>query len=417
MQALHREARQRQTSIRSGLAARLCLGILVSSALLASATTRQEAAESLLGLLDQRLSLVEEIALSRAQQDLAIGDESREATVRRTAAEAASRCGIDVASAEHLAFVQMALSRDLQQRILADSSGHDLDATSPRSPDQELRPALDELDARILREASGFLARFGAIEEADLPLLGQQLHDRSLTPKLGRQLLEALAGLKLSTTLPEGFVDVHDVAPGVQYELRYLGDHNFLGTTVDGYFASRLILTEPTARALAEVQADLEPFGLGLLVFDAYRPQRAVDHFVRWAKDLDDTQRKQEHYPDVPKSELFEQGYIARRSGHSRGSTVDLTIVALTGPEQGQTLDMGGAFDLFSPLSWPMDASRAPQQRANRLLLRTLMIKHGFAPYSKEWWHFTLVDEPFPDTYFDFPVVREQAPHGSGETR
>jgi D-alanyl-D-alanine dipeptidase len=174
--------------------------------------------------------------------------------------------------------------------------------------------------------------------------------------------------------------------------------------------------TDPRSGAgyLAELQAELEPFGLGLLVFDAYRPQRAVDHFVRWARDLDDTRCKQAFYPDVPKSELFEQGYIASRSGHSRGSTVDLTIVPLARPghDQGPALDMGGAFDLFSPLSWPTDASRTPQQRANRLLLRTLMIKHGFAPYSKEWWHFTLVDEPFPDTYFDFPLIAAEAAGG-----
>lgn len=204
--------------------------------------------------------------------------------------------------------------------------------------------------------------------------------------------------------LPPGFVDVTTVVSQVSVELRYLGDDNFLGQPVDGYLAPRCILTREAATALQGVQADLLPYGLGVKVFDAYRPQRAVDHFVRWAKDLADTRMKSAYYPEVAKKDLFRLGYIAEKSGHSRGSTVDLTIVERTGPHAGRELDMGTGFDLFSPASWPASRKVTELQKAHRLLLRTLMLKHGFAPYEQEWWHFTLTDEPYPDTYFDFPV-------------
>ena len=143
-------------------------------------------------------------------------------------------------------------------------------------------------------------------------------------------------------------------------------------------------------------------FGLGLLVFDAYRPQQAVDDFVAWSKDLNDTKTKSTYYPRIPKEFLFSQGYIAERSGHSRGSTVDLTIVSKNAPFQ--QLDMGTGFDFFGPESWPDYAEIFPQQRANRLLLQNIMVKYGFNPYPQEWWHFTLKNEPFPNTYFNFPV-------------
>jgi D-alanyl-D-alanine dipeptidase len=201
--------------------------------------------------------------------------------------------------------------------------------------------------------------------------------------------------------LPEGFSDVRAAAPGVRLDLRYLGSDNFLGRPVEGYEATRLVLSSAATDALVSVQVQLEVMDLGLLVYDAYRPQRAVDDFVRWAGDLDDQVNKQAYYPDVDKSELFERGYIAARSGHTRGSTVDVTLVAL---ESGSPLDMGTAWDFFGPESWPDDAGATDQQRANRLLLRTLMMQAGFVPYAQEWWHFTLASEPFPDTYFDFPV-------------
>lgn len=204
---------------------------------------------------------------------------------------------------------------------------------------------------------------------------------------------------------PDGFVDVADIVPEIQLDLRYVGANNFLGTPVDGYQSNRLILTETAALALREVQAELKRFGFGLRVFDGYRPQRAVDHFVRWSSDLSDITWKQEYYPDVEKSELFKQGYIASHSSHSRGSTVDLTIVDLRYGLPGTALDMGSRFDYFGPESSPQYRHLSASQRANRMLLQTVMIKYGFSPYPQEWWHFTFKDEPYPEQYFDFPIL------------
>ena len=201
--------------------------------------------------------------------------------------------------------------------------------------------------------------------------------------------------------LPEGFVYVHQTIPDLQVNLRYHSDDNFMGRMIDGYEADRLILTGAATEALARVQDALRPMGLSLLVYDGYRPQRAVDHFVRWAEDLDDQVNKAAYYPDVDKRVLFSEGYIADRSGHTRGSTLDLTI---TDTATGEPLDMGTPWDHFGPESWPDYSAVTPQQRANRLLLRSLMLGAGFVPYAQEWWHFTLADEPFPDTYFEFPV-------------
>lgn len=204
--------------------------------------------------------------------------------------------------------------------------------------------------------------------------------------------------------LPPGFVYCEKVIPDIRVELRYATPRNFVGERIDGYLAPRCILTRQAAEALRGVQEELRPIGLGIKIFDAYRPQRGVDHFVRWARDLKDTRMKQEFYPGVAKENLFRDDYIAARSGHSRGSTVDLTIVALAVDGSGQELDMGTGFDFFGPESWPDYAGVTPEARAHRLLLQTLMKKHGFRPYGKEWWHFTLEGEPFPATWFDFPV-------------
>ncbi len=205
-------------------------------------------------------------------------------------------------------------------------------------------------------------------------------------------------------TLPEGFVYVEDVIPNVKVELKYYSSHNFIGRPIKGYLKPRCILTGKAAEALKEVEQDLNAFGLGLKIFDGYRPQRAVDHFVEWAKALDDTKMKEEFYPNVKKGNLFKEDYIAARSSHSRGSTVDLTIVSINGASRGVELDMGSAFDFFGPESWPNSLRVSPNARAHRMLLQLLMKKRGFKPYSKEWWHFTLKDEPFPNTYFNFPV-------------
>jgi D-alanyl-D-alanine dipeptidase len=192
--------------------------------------------------------------------------------------------------------------------------------------------------------------------------------------------------------------------PDLRLDLRYAGSHNFVGERIDGYLKQRCVLTREAAEALKKVQEDLRPFGLGLKVFDAYRPQRAVDHFVRWARDTADTRMKGEFYPGVEKKDLFRENYIAARSGHSRGSTVDLTIVSLSGEDAGREIDMGSGFDFFGPRSWPDHTGIPSSRRAHRMLLRMVMKKHGFQPDAREWWHFTLKGEPYPGTYFNFPV-------------
>jgi len=203
------------------------------------------------------------------------------------------------------------------------------------------------------------------------------------------------------SVIPSDFVYVNEIIPDLHVNLRYHSPDNFMGRPVDGYESDRLILTHAAADALAKVQAELRAHDLSLLVYDGYRPQRAVDHFIRWGRDLDDQVNKAAYYPDVDKSTLFAEGYIADRSGHSRGSTMDLTVVD---EATGKPLDMGTPWDHFGPESWPNYADITAQQRANRLLLRSLMLENGFKPYDEEWWHFTLANEPYPDTYFDFPV-------------
>ena len=212
--------------------------------------------------------------------------------------------------------------------------------------------------------------------------------------------------------------------PDIILDLRYLTNHNFLGITVQGYNAEKCYITKAAADSLAKVQNELRKFNLSLKIYDAYRPQRAVDHFVNWAKDLADTLTKKEFYPTVDKSRLFVDGYIAEKSGHSRGSTVDLTIVTVPLPQQPEfdinnqcecfesvdkrfkdnSIDMGTGFDCFHQLSHTENKSISPQQRANRLLLKSLMNKYGFNNLAEEWWHFTLRNEPYPNTYFDFEI-------------
>lgn len=204
-----------------------------------------------------------------------------------------------------------------------------------------------------------------------------------------------------SPGLPEGFVYIKDVVPSVELELRYTTNNNFMGRPVSGYNAPRGIITKEASKALKKVQTTLAKQGLGLKIFDAYRPQQAVDAFVKWAKDLSDTTMKQRYYPGVHKSRLFREGYIAAKSGHSRGSTADLTIIRLA---TGQELDMGTHFDYFSPASGRATDQVSEKQRANRQLLKNVMEKYGFEVISTEWWHFILANEPFPDTYFNFPV-------------
>lgn len=201
--------------------------------------------------------------------------------------------------------------------------------------------------------------------------------------------------------IPEGFVYVKDVIPDMEVDLRYSTCNNFVGKPIDGYNSNTLILTASAAEALKVIHEDLQDQNLCLKIFDGYRPQRAVNHFVIWTRMLNDTVNKRLFYPEVNKRNLFTEGYIASKSGHSRGSTIDLTIIDAN---TGNPLDMGSPYDFFGEASWVDYTQISDKQRANRRLLQNIMIKHGFRNYPKEWWHFTLRGEPFPDTYFDFII-------------
>lgn len=225
---------------------------------------------------------------------------------------------------------------------------------------------------------------------------------------LGITLALLLLPLKLSVAaqssshdIPDEFVDIQSAIANIALDVGYFTEDNFVGARIDGYSAGKVYLTRPTVDVLKIVQAQLNNYGLGLKIFDGYRPQMAVDHFVRWAENLADTKMKQRYCPAVDKKNLFRDGYIAERSGHSRGSTIDLTLIALA---TGQELDMGTEWDFFDLKSWPSSEAVNQQQRANRLLLRTVMLNNGFSPLREEWWHFSLRNEPFPDTYFEFSI-------------
>lgn len=201
--------------------------------------------------------------------------------------------------------------------------------------------------------------------------------------------------------VPESFVNIQELDSTIRVELRYFTSNNFVGRKVDGYQANKAYLTKRAAKALHMAHRRAWKMGMGILVFDSYRPQQAVDHFVRWSKDLADTLKKPEFYPKIRKSRLFQEGFIASKSGHSRGSTVDLTLYHL---ETGEPVDMGSPFDMFSEISFHDSPLITSEQRSNRNLLRNLMLNAGFRPYSKEWWHYTLNNEPFKGQYFNFEV-------------
>lgn len=198
-----------------------------------------------------------------------------------------------------------------------------------------------------------------------------------------------------------GFVLLTDVVPQIVQEIRYFSTYNFIGDRVDGYEEPCSILTREAARALKSVSNEMIVQGYRLKIFDTYRPASAVKHFVLWGIEDQDIRMKQYFYPDLEKQELFSKGYIAKLSSHSRGSTVDLTLLDM---KTGKEVDMGSPFDLFSELSHPDCKNVTEEQYENRMMLQKVMIRNGFEPISCEWWHFTLRDEPYPDTYFDFPL-------------
>ena len=251
---------------------------------------------------------------------------------------------------------------------------------------------------------------------------------RDLRPKLifSSATILLLTGPGLADDLPAGFVRLSAIAPQIEQDIRYFGSHNFVGRPIAGYDTAECILTQQAADALVAVARDLEPEGLGLKIYDCYRPARAVANFAAWASDLDDLEMQAEFYPRVDKANLFELGYIAHRSGHSRGSTVDLAIRRLDQPrpspwQNGDALadctlpepqrfadgilDFGTGYDCFDVKAHHGAEGIEPHAAANREKLAAVMSINGFKRYGEEWWHYTLVQEPFPDTYFEFPVT------------
>lgn len=207
-------------------------------------------------------------------------------------------------------------------------------------------------------------------------------------------------GVKLSSDASD-FVLLSEAVPDAILEIRYYSTYNFVGDRIAGYEEPLAMLTKESAAALKAVSDELVQKGYRLKIYDAYRPQMAVTNFVEWAKDPNDTRMKQYFYPELDKSVLFPQGYIAEHSGHSRGSTVDLTLFDMNTEKE---VDMGGTFDYFGEISHPDYTGITDVQYANRMILRDAMLSHGFKPLEQEWWHFTLENEPYPDTYFTFPI-------------
>jgi len=219
--------------------------------------------------------------------------------------------------------------------------------------------------------------------------------------KIVLSILLTINSLIAYAQLPEGFVYAKAEIPSIYVDLKYCGDENFVGETIDGYHLNVAIMTVQAAAALKKVQAQLVKQNLSIKIHDAYRPQRAVNHFVRWAKVVNDTLMKQQFYPRVLKKNLFKSGYIASKSRHSSGSTMDVTLVDL---KTGEALDMGSPFDFFGSESWVEHKNLTKTQAKNRQTLQKVMLTNGFRNYPKEWWHFTLRGEPYRNQYFDFLV-------------
>jgi len=210
--------------------------------------------------------------------------------------------------------------------------------------------------------------------------------------------MQAITDIKMD---PSGFVLLSDYIPHIIQEIRYFTTYNFIGDRIDGYEEPCALLTQEAARALRDVSNDFFVRGYRIKIFDAYRPACAVRHFVLWGLEDQDIRMKPYFYPELEKQELFNKGYIAKQSSHSRGSTVDLTLLDM---KTGKELDMGGPFDLFSEVSHPDYKGITEEQFENRMMLQQVMVRNGFKTLSCEWWHFTLENEPYPDTYFEFPV-------------
>ncbi|MDR7276989.1 D-Ala-D-Ala dipeptidase VanX [Catenuloplanes atrovinosus] len=203
----------------------------------------------------------------------------------------------------------------------------------------------------------------------------------------------------------DDFAFVDELVPGIRWDAKYATWDNFTGKPVDGYEVNRIVGTKALCAALARAQEKAESRGFGLLLWDGYRPQRAVDCFLRWSEQPEDGRRKPRHYPNIDRPQMFEQGYVAAKSGHSRGSTVDLTIYDLA---TNEVVWMGGDYDLMDPVSHHGAEGITPDETKNREHLCSIMEESGFVRYDCEWWHYTLRDEPYPDTYFDFPIANQR---------
>ena len=299
----------------------------------------------------------------------------------------------------------------LAESYQADEPGTTSIPVAPSVPDEASTPGA----ATSVHEMStpGTVSRPGEASEPDMP------SSSGLPPENGMVFAPDSASLSGTTpetsgdtasnpdpepdkhTLPDGFVYVTDIIPTAQLEIRYCSEDNFVGAVIDGYEAPKAILAEEAAWALKKAADILHEKGYYIKIFDAYRPQRAVNHFIRWAQEPNDTRMKEKYYPDVDKADLFRLSYLAKRSGHSRGSTVDLTLVDIS---TGEEIDMGSGFDYLGEISHHGSPLVTPEQEKNRNILKEAMVEAGFKPHPKEWWHYGLKDEPYPDTYFDFPV-------------
>ena len=216
--------------------------------------------------------------------------------------------------------------------------------------------------------------------------------------------LISCASVPIAKQLPKGFTYVRDVIPDIVLEMRYCTNRNFTGQPVTGYIKPKAILTVEAAESLKKVQDELRQYRFSVKIFDAYRPQQSVDCFIKWANSPENYKTKALYYPNEKKEYLFKKEYIAPKSSHTRGSTVDLTLVNIDENKNAVDIDMGSIFDYFGKESWGTYTNITAQQRANRLLLKTIMEKYGFKSYPYEWWHYTLKNEPFPNTYFNFPI-------------
>lgn len=197
------------------------------------------------------------------------------------------------------------------------------------------------------------------------------------------------------------FVFVDEFVPGIRWDAKYATWDNFIGKPVDGYQANRIVGTKALCVALKKAQEKAKSLGFGLLLWDGYRPQQAVDRFLQWSQQPEDGHKKSRHYPNIDRTDMFTHGYVAARSGHTRGSTVDLALYYL---DSGEIVPMGGDHDVMDPISHHRASGITTDEAKNRQLLRSIMETSGFSAYDREWWHYTLVDEPYPNTYFDFPI-------------